>query len=527
MATDVRFSGFERGSHAADPESNLVGRDAELATFRKLVEESPVVGRLEVIVGQTGLGRTALIDEAARLAQSANFLVLSTKGSRCESQPLGALRRLLHNVINEANHLPVEQGRILRETLSTHPESATENPLLMRLSTLALLARLSKHSPVLLLVDDAHCIDTDSLDILTFVGHRLTGIPVVILLSTTPNEPLLGVRGLFPEMALRCLSEQEANQLLNQLPAPLKGAARARVIAKGAGNPALLIALANATASGLREEVRRSSPPQLSSIENLNTSVAMTLAGLSVRAREALLNAAAAEGSDHWLASGHGFRELDPAILAPAEELGLIRVGPAGLDFAHPLIRTAVYDAAPLAQRAKAHLQLAAGLRHEPDRRAWHIAAATIGPNERVASLLESTVQFARQREGAASAAALMERAAELTVAGDRRARRYLSAAELARSTGHADWVRESGRSRDGVRPRSHTSKRCETLDRMGIILVKSTTFGVRYVDISGRGNIGELSADRMGCFGRCSPRCLRVRFTLRTTLHPRTRAEA
>src|SRR6202044_4082596 len=105
----------------------------------------------------------------------------------------------------------------------------------------------------------------------------------------------------------------------------------------------------------------------------------------------------------------------DARALGPAEQLGLVKVDRAGLQFTHPLVRSAISHSAPFAQRAAAHRQLAEVLHDQPDRRAWHLAAAALHPDERVASLLEATAAQAQRRGGAVAAALAMKRAAELS----------------------------------------------------------------------------------------------------------------
>ena len=130
-------------------------------------------------------------------------------------------------------------------------------------------------------------------------------------------------------------------------------------------------------------------------------------------------------------------------VLAPAEAAGLIRLDTPGPQFTHPLVRSAVYHAAPFAERAAAHLKVADALRDQPDRYAWHLAAAALEPDEHVASLLEDSAAQAQRRGGAAAAARALERAAELSPAERDKARRLLAAADLALPAGQADWVRE------------------------------------------------------------------------------------
>ena len=113
------------------------------------------------------------------------------------------------------------------------------------------------------------------------------------------------------------------------------------------------------------------------------------------------------------------------------------------MQFSHPLVRSAIYHSAPFAQRAAAHRQLAEALHDQPDRRAWHLAAAALQPDEHVASLLETTAAQAQQRGGAAAAALAMERAAELSPDRADQARRLAAAASTAVPTGQADWVQD------------------------------------------------------------------------------------
>jgi hypothetical protein len=96
-------------------------------------------------------------------------------------------------------------------------------------------------------------------------------------------------------------------------------------------------------------------------------------------------------------AAGYGAGP-DACALAPAEQVGLVTVDRAGLQFSHPLVRSAIYHSVPFAQRAAAHRRLAQALRDQPDRRAWHLAAAALQPEEGLASLLEETATQAQRR---------------------------------------------------------------------------------------------------------------------------------
>jgi hypothetical protein len=198
---------------------------------------------------------------------------------------------------------------------------------------------------------------------------------------------------------------------------------------------------------------RRWAAEPLPLTDRLTALLAAQFRGLPGASREALLVAAVADSADGpgaragagaarpggvaemaGIAGAPGLPGLSAGVLAPAEEAGLIRAAAGrGPQFTHPLVRSAVYHAVPFADRAAAHLRVAGTLRDQPDRYAWHLAAAALEPDERTAALLEETAAVAQRRGGAAAAARALERAAQLSPAEPDRARRLLAAAGLAR----------------------------------------------------------------------------------------------
>src|ERR1700722_9540977 len=187
---------------------------------------------------------------------------------------------------------------------------------------------------------------------------------------------------------------------------------------------------------------RRWAAEPLPPSDRLTAVLTARIAALPEPARAALLLAAVADGPDLSAAatavSGSGAQ-----ILAPAEQAGLIKIDRTGLRFSHPLVRSAIYHTAPFAQRAAAHRELASALHDQPDRRAWHLAAAALQPDEYVAALLEATATQAQRRGGAAAAALALERAAELSPGPEDQARRLVAAASAAVPTGQGDWVQD------------------------------------------------------------------------------------
>ncbi|QKV98024.1 AAA family ATPase [Streptomyces sp. NA02950] len=334
--------------------------------------------------------------------------------------------------------------------------------LLLGVALLALLSDLARRSPLLVIVDDVQWIDTGSLETLAFVARRIDDEPLAVLAGARDltgdgmpggtaggdapgGTPVHGTRGGgsgapapfsgFPTLPLGPLDATAAGLLLDRQPHPPSGSRRSRILDQAAGNPLALVELARAYgACGTDTADEELLPPT----DRLMRVFAADLDALPDTTRQALLLVAA----DDRAVAG---RIED---LAPAEAAGLLRITGGGGNgprarFRHPLIRSAIYHSVPLAARRQAHRHLAASLTAEPDRRAWHLAAAAEGPDEEIAAALEESAARARERGGYTAAATTLERAAELSPDGHDRARRLVGAAGAAASTGQPRWVRQ------------------------------------------------------------------------------------
>ncbi|MBL1119441.1 AAA family ATPase [Streptomyces sp. 110] len=436
--------------HPSDP--GILGRAAELARLDRLLAAVDGSGpQVLVLTGEPGAGKSTLVDWAAERGRARGLGILRVRGSEVEGGlGLSGVHQLLHPLL-PGDDLPAGHREALDRAFG--PEAAQYELKLDQLSlcvgVLGLITEAATRRPLLLLVDDAQWLDLGSVDVLAFLARRLEGRPVVLLLAAREE----GVPGRFdrdfPQVTVGPLSRTAAGQLLDVQPDRPRGKARAEILQQAAGNPLALIELSRALARGRTGDTGAGAAgsatlPLTARLENL---FAADLPGLPAPTRAALLLVAAA-GPARLTDLMRAAPELDVVqALDPAERSGLVRVADGRVLLRHPLVRSAVYHAASFHERRQAHLALAAALAEEPDRRAWHLAAASTGQDPEVADALAESAERARGRGGYAAAATALERAAELTPVPELRARRLLSAAQAAMFAGHPQWVGEmSGR---------------------------------------------------------------------------------
>ncbi|HEY4464295.1 MAG TPA: AAA family ATPase, partial [Streptosporangiaceae bacterium] len=356
------------GEPPAQQPSRIIGREAALARLRGLVDHLPLAGHVLAVTGDAGMGKTLLLADAAGRARSAGQQVLSVTGRESESRlAFAGLHQLLRPALSGAADLPARQAQALTGALGLAADPVAPDPLLTGVAILTLLSDLSERSPVLVVADDAHWLDRSSLEALAFAGSRLDAERVVLLVGARGQAPPPGFDRGFPELHLDPLPAAEAGLLLDGQPHPPRGRARLQVLAQAEGNPMALIELAKVMANDPAASRRWAAEP-LPLTERLSAVITSRFAALPEQAQAALLLAAVADGPDLRVAASYGAGP-DARALTPAEELGLVKVDRAGLQFSHPLVRSAIYHSVPFARRAAAHRELAEALHDQPDRR--------------------------------------------------------------------------------------------------------------------------------------------------------------
>jgi DNA-binding CsgD family transcriptional regulator len=404
----------------------LLGRDRELAELYALIDGIEERGGAVVVRGEAGIGKSSLLAAAMERAHGRGVTVVSTAGTVSESRlAFAGLHQLILPMVDRLDLLPEPQRRALATAFGIADGDAPDL-FLVGLATLGLIADRAAETPLLVLVEDAHELDRSSSEVLEFVARRVESDPAVLLFAVREGVPSAFDDANLRELRLAGLDTVASNALLERAAAALPAALKRRILEDAAGNPLALIELPAAAAE--LETTPSRSLPLTTRLEQAFTS---RLTHLSTAARRLLVLAALDDLDLVELGRAAG-APLTPDDLTEAVAAGLGTVDVGSFRFRHPLIRSAVEQAATHEELRNAHAALAEALAAEPDRAVWHRAAATSGPSEEVALMLDAAAERARVRGGGDVALAAYERAAELTGDSAARARRLFLAGQLA-----------------------------------------------------------------------------------------------
>jgi DNA-binding CsgD family transcriptional regulator len=422
------------------PPPRLFGRTGELEILGRLIANVRS-GHSAVLVvrGEPGIGKTKLLSHL--VAEASGFGVARVAGVESEMElPFAGLHQLCAPMLGWLGSLAEPQRRGLSVALGL---ASGESPdrFLVALATLSLMAEASEEQPMLFVVDDAQWLDQASAQVLGFVGRRLLAEPIALVFAVrtpAPGDPLADPLAGLPELQLGGLDEQSARALLaTVISGPLDESVRSRILEETHGHPLALLEL-----------YRGRSPADLAGgfalpdagdlPRRIEDQYAARLGELPDEVQRLVLLAAADPVGDPALI----FRAarvlgLDTRAVNLAAAADLLEFG-ANVRFRHPLVRSAAYRAAAADDRRAVHAALAAVTDPlaDPDRRAWHLAHATAGPDEAVAEELISSASRAMRRGGVAAAAAFWERAVALTPDPGERTSRALTAAEAKYAAG-------------------------------------------------------------------------------------------
>lgn len=423
----------------------LLGRDDELRSLSEHLNGVGARGCAIWLVGEPGVGKSALLEGAVEHARFLGFAVLTARGSQSEAHlPFAGLHQVLRPLLPRVDRLPPKQRDALLACFAMS-ESIVVNPFFTFLAVLELLVDSAGQRPILLCVDDIHWIDQPTLDALAFVVRRVAGERVMVLCASRPESGPFVDAHTIEQMELVGIDDSASAALLDARAPHLPPAVRERVLRQARGNPLALIEFATALESGrygwteLDEEL-----PMTTRLEQ---AFAARAEHLDPAARAVLTVAAVDDGDDldAVLAAAeilHG-SPLDRVMAQPAFEHGLLTVVGERYRIAHPLVGSALRQAMPPATRQRAHAALACVLADHPDRAVWHRASAVSGRDEQIAAELEQAAGSAQRRGAIAAAATWLERAAALSPDPQSQVARLLSAAELGYQLGRFTQVEQ------------------------------------------------------------------------------------
>jgi DNA-binding CsgD family transcriptional regulator len=399
-------------------------RANELGVARAALDDA-LLGRggSVFVTGAAGIGKSTFVASVVA-GVSPEWFVVRVDGDEHESRMVWAgLSQLIHRLREHVGALKPAHQRII-EALVDPTSGQAPDAFAAAVSVHALLAQAAEAAPTLLVVEDHHWLDTDSVRVLDFVARRLDGLRVLLLATTRAGDVAVGT-----QLALGPLSDDEAVELLLDLGLGMVTAGE--LIAQIGGHPLAIVHAAAALTEAQRVGLDPLPTPFPMSADDLPGALVAVIRGLPTSTGDALrLLSAAGSLGRRWpivlQAAGVG---LD--ALTPAEDAGVISMATDSLRFTHPLFRAVAYaEATPSARRAD-HRLLAA-TETDPGRALWHEARAAVGHDDGLAVRLATVAEEAFRTGAHSSAFDAWHRASELA-STDARADEYeIRAAEAA-----------------------------------------------------------------------------------------------
>jgi DNA-binding CsgD family transcriptional regulator len=414
----------------ATTRDSLSGRSPELSTLAALLERQD--GAALVLVGEAGVGKTALLRAAVDQASHAGMRILSASGVQFETDvTFSTLHQVLDPVRDRFDRLSPTHRQALDIALGLS-DGSVPRQLVVSNAALGLLRDAAADSPVLIVVDDLPWIDRASAIAIGFVARRIAGTRLAFLAAARSDEEQVLIESGLPRLEVRPLDEDAAATLVNAHFPDLDRRLRQVLLDTARGNPLALLEFGSAL-SERRIHTSRFLSAVTPQGRQLHALFAAQIGQLSDKARWTLLLLALDASGDLQALSRIGPPQEFSDGLAAVRDARLVSVDPDAMrvEFRHPLIRSAVVELTPEEERRHAHAALAALFVDDPDRQARHLAEAAPEPDEQVADQLAATARRRLRRGDAVGAVAALTRAARLSPLAADRGRRLAQAAYI------------------------------------------------------------------------------------------------
>jgi DNA-binding CsgD family transcriptional regulator len=413
----------------------MLGREHEQHLLGGLVDSLDVGGGAAVILGEPGMGKTSLLSFVADCARRRNARILTARGIESEAAlPCAAITDLLWPLQEHFATLPAIQREALEVCLALSA-GPPRGPLAACAGALGVLAAAADEGPLVILVDDFQWLDAESAQILLFVARRLSDEPLAIVLAVRAEPDVAMPDTGLPMLSLTGLSTEECAQLATAINVALSPQKLASLVGSTGGNPLAVVEHLRMPGARRWEDDSWAGSESTGMHHSLERTWGRLFDQLPEDARTALFVVVADQdaGGRHTV---HALKSLGVSLasLGPAERLGLVASSADAIRLRHPLLRSVVLAHTPVAARLAGYRALAEIA--DDYSRSWYLAAATIGPDESVATALVAAAGEARQRNGLRASARTLHRAAEVTANPSVRAERLLQAAHDAHLAG-------------------------------------------------------------------------------------------
>ncbi len=438
-----KFAGRDYGARASATygDAMVPGRAREIARVDGLLRAARGGrGGTLVIRGEPGIGKTTLLEHATERATG--MTVLEARGVESDAELAFAGLFDLFRPLGEEDlsritqDLAADQRHDLLDRLRDGRPVAVERFAICTV-VLRILCSAADRQPVVVCVDDAHWLDPASADAILFAARRVRHDRVAVLLAVRDDSDRPELRG-FEEIALRGLDGAASAELLRSMSRfRMPDASASRLVAATGGNPLALIELARDLDDDDIELWEHGSYTASRSAAELFRN---RLRNLDDAARSALVVLALDTGGPTamvWRAAER--LGLDPEAFERLELASLVAFRTGEPRLVHPLIRSAVLAEVPPPIIRAGHRAWAEAIGSSTDHRstrAWHLAAAAVGPDPEAAAALDVAATEASTISAYGTAAVALDRAAQLTEDDGLRGDRLLRAGVAARLAG-------------------------------------------------------------------------------------------